>query len=106
MNNRFGFAKETTEYSLDGKKRTRKHFDIDNSLVKSTAPGLLGYMIEEAEFDDNGDIKSWKYCTIKDGEIVNDEIDGIHCYMIESYDYIDGSISYKVYDKNLNVINE
>lgn len=104
MNNKFGYAKETTEYSPDGKRKISKHFDVDNNLVKSTAPYILGYMIEEIEFDDMGGIKSWKYFTIENGEKVNDEVNGVHCYVVESYNYNDNSSVYKTYDKNYNEI--
>lgn len=104
MNNKYGYAKETTEYSSDRKYQVTKHFDMHNNLVKSTEPWGLGFMIQETEYDEQGEIKSWRYFTIKDGEKINDEVDGVHCYVIDSFDHIEGSSVNRKYDKNLNEI--
>lgn len=106
MNCKFGFARRTNDVSTDEKHSVSRHYDGDGNLVKSTAPASLGYMIEESEFDDNGEIKSWKYFTVKNGEITNDEISGVHCYLIESLDNKDASKITKTYDKDFNEINK
>lgn len=108
MNNKFGFARRTYDVSADEKHNIRKHYDVDGNLVKPDMPvylmSYMGYMIEELEYDDDGEVKSWRYFIEKDGERENDEVDGVHCYVFEK-DENDGTIIYKCYDKNFNEVN-
>lgn len=104
MNNKFGFARTKLDVSDDEKRRVFTRYDVNGDLVKPTVPLIIeGYMIEEREFDDNGELQHINFFIMKDGEKVKDEVDGIH-QVDYIYDEDGDSWIYRCYDKEFNEI--